>query len=163
MASSHVPVLLDIWLSIHIVGGHFLIPVLLVTFLLSKAKRDATLVNLGITLSASSVLNCLLSDLPRPLPFLPLTHMLQGCIHTNTMDLNQISHCVSFKPQVLAHLPPCPSLPILAYPCLNPFAFIRWSVAALTLILQIRSRVELKPVPWLPAVRSSSCLLNPRT
>jgi hypothetical protein len=162
MTSFHVRVLLDIWFSIHIVGGHFLIPVLLVTFLFSKAKRDATLVNLGITLSASSVLNCLLSDLSRPLPFLPLTRMLQGCIHTSTMDLNQTSHCVSFKPQVLAHLPPCPSLPILAYSRLN-FAFIRWSVAALSLILQIRSRVELKPVRWLPAVRSSSYLLNPRT
>jgi len=61
MVSSHVRTLFDVWHSFHIVGGHFLVPVLVVTFLFSKAKRDATLINLGIILSLTSVFNCLLS------------------------------------------------------------------------------------------------------
>ena len=115
MVSPHVQTLFDIWFSFHVVGGHFLIPVLLVTFLLSKAKRDATLINFGLTISFSSVINCLLSVVPRPRPFSSpsLTHLLQGSIHTNTLDLNQIRDCASFRPQRLEHLPPCLSFPIL--------------------------------------------------
>jgi len=112
-------VLLDIWFSFHIAGGHFLIPVLLVTFLLSKAKRDATLINLGITLSLSSVFNCLLSVLPRPPPFSPLTRTFQGFMHINILALNQTRDCVFYRPRRLAHLPPCMSSPILAWFTLN--------------------------------------------
>ena len=38
-----------------------MVPVLVVTFIFSKAKRDATLINFGITLVLTSVINCLLS------------------------------------------------------------------------------------------------------
>jgi len=47
--------------SLNIIGGHFLIPVLVITFLFSKAKCDATLINFGIILMLTSVINCLLS------------------------------------------------------------------------------------------------------
>ncbi|KAI0262171.1 hypothetical protein BC834DRAFT_845160 [Gloeopeniophorella convolvens] len=56
----YVRTLLDLWFTFHIVGGHFLIPVLLATFLFSQAKRDAALINLGLTFSLMSVFNCLL-------------------------------------------------------------------------------------------------------
>jgi hypothetical protein len=121
MVPAHVPVLLDIWFSFHIVGGHFLIPVLLVTFLLSKARRDVTLINLGITLSLSSVFNCLLSVLPRPPPFPPLTRTFQGSMRINTLVPNQTRDCVSYRLQRLAHLPPCTSSPIPACFTLNAF------------------------------------------
>jgi len=121
MAPSHVQVFLDIWFSFHIVGGHFLIPVLLVTFLLSKAKRDVTLVNLGVTLSLSSVCNCLLSVLPRPPPFSPLTYTFQGSMRINTLAPNQTRDCVFYRPRRLAHPPPCTSSPIPACFTLNAF------------------------------------------
>ena len=60
----NVHALLDIWFSFQIIGGHFLVPVLVVTFLFSKAKRDATLMNFGFTLILSSINNCLLSVIP---------------------------------------------------------------------------------------------------
>ena len=56
--------LLDTWLSFQIIGGHFLVPILVVTFLFSKAKRDATLINFGFTLILCSINNCLLSVIP---------------------------------------------------------------------------------------------------
>lgn len=56
----HVRALFYAWFSLNIIGGHFMVPVLLVTFLFSKAKRDATLINFGITLVLTSVINCLL-------------------------------------------------------------------------------------------------------
>ncbi|KAI0295238.1 hypothetical protein BC826DRAFT_909416 [Russula brevipes] len=59
-ASPHVRVLIEVWFSFQIIGGHFLVPVLIATFLLTKAKRDATLINLGVTLTLSSIFNCLL-------------------------------------------------------------------------------------------------------
>ncbi len=79
---SPLQTLFDIWFSFHVVGGHFLIPVLLVTFLLSKAKRDATLINFGLTISFSSVINCLLSVVPRPRPF-PITHASASRLYTH--------------------------------------------------------------------------------
>jgi hypothetical protein len=60
-STAHVRALSYAWFSLNIIGGHFLVPVLLVTFLSSKAKRDATLINFGITLILTSVINCLLS------------------------------------------------------------------------------------------------------
>jgi hypothetical protein len=63
-APPHVRALLDAWFSFHIIGGHFLVPVLITTFLFSKAKRDATLINFGITIILSSITNCLLSVIP---------------------------------------------------------------------------------------------------
>ena len=115
---SHLRALFDVWFSLHIVGGHFLVPVLIVTFLFSKAKRDATLINCGITLSLSSVFNCLLSVSFSFIHLYPpsLTHLLQDSTQTNTLDPNQTKHCASFKPQHLAHAPPCPSFPILSWP-----------------------------------------------
>jgi hypothetical protein len=53
--------LFDAWFSLNIIGGHLLVPVLVITFLFSEAKRDATLINFGITLILTSVINCLLS------------------------------------------------------------------------------------------------------
>ena len=156
MVSSHVRALFDVWFSFHIVGGHFLVPVLIVTFLVSKAKRDATLINFGIMLSLSSVFNCLLSASFSPSAFnSSLTRLPQDSTRKNTSDPNQTRDCVFFRPQHLAHLLPCPSFPIPSHPSLNVFAFPRWSVGALTLILQIRSRVELKPVRGLYVVRFS--------
>jgi hypothetical protein len=60
----NVRALLDTWFTFHILGGHFLVPLLVVTFLFSKAKRDATLINFGFTLILSSIANCLLSVIP---------------------------------------------------------------------------------------------------
>jgi hypothetical protein len=57
----HVRALLDAWFLLNIIGGHFLVPILILTFLLSKAKRDATLINIGIILVLTSIINCLLS------------------------------------------------------------------------------------------------------
>lgn len=57
----HVRALFYAWFSLSIIGGHFMVPVLVVTFIFSKAKRDATLINFGITLVLTSVINCLLS------------------------------------------------------------------------------------------------------
>ena len=60
----NVRALLDAWFTFQILGGHVLVPVLVVTFLFSKAKRDATLINFGFTLILSSIANCLLSVIP---------------------------------------------------------------------------------------------------
>jgi len=59
--TTHVRALFYAWFSLNIIGGHFLVPVLVTTFLFSKAKRDATLINFGIILILTSVINCLLS------------------------------------------------------------------------------------------------------
>jgi hypothetical protein len=59
--SPNVRALFYAWFSLNIIGGHFMVPALIVTFLTSKAKRDATLINFGITLILTSVINCLLS------------------------------------------------------------------------------------------------------
>ncbi|KAI0302314.1 hypothetical protein B0F90DRAFT_204909 [Multifurca ochricompacta] len=59
-SDSHVRLILNIWFTFQIIGGHFLTPLLLITFLFSKAKRDATLFSLGVTLVLSSICNCLL-------------------------------------------------------------------------------------------------------
>ena len=111
----HLRALFDIYFSFHIVGGHVLIPVLLVTFLLSKAKRDATLINLGMTLMLSSIFSCLLSVVPRVLLLPPLMRPCQGSMRMNTLDPNQIRDCVSLRLQRLAQVPLCSSLlwPIL--------------------------------------------------
>jgi len=85
-----------------------------------------------------------------------LTRLLQDSTQMNTLDPNQIRDCVLFRPQHLAHPPPCPPFPIPSWPILSQRVCVsRWSVAALALILQIRSRVELKPVRWLSVVRLS--------
>jgi len=55
-----VHALFDAWFSLNIIGGHFLVPILILTFLLSKAKRDATLINFAIILVLTSIINCLL-------------------------------------------------------------------------------------------------------
>ncbi|KAI0250030.1 hypothetical protein BJV78DRAFT_616409 [Lactifluus subvellereus] len=110
--SHHLRVLLDVWFSFHIVGGHFLVPALLVTFLFSKARRDATLINLGATLMLSSIGSCLL-------------------LYTNE------------------YLGPEPKKGL----CIFQAAIFgasapMWSIAALTLVLQVRSRVMMKANRW---------------
>jgi hypothetical protein len=78
-APLNVRALLDAWFSFHIIGGHFLVPVLITTFLFSKAKRDATLINFGITIILSSITNCLLSVMPcvipRPPTYAPVSRL----------------------------------------------------------------------------------------
>lgn len=61
ISPSAARVLIDIWITFQTVGGHFLTPILIATFLFSKAKRDSTLINLGLTFVLTSVFNCLLS------------------------------------------------------------------------------------------------------
>ncbi|KAI0269457.1 hypothetical protein BGY98DRAFT_307056 [Russula aff. rugulosa BPL654] len=109
----HVRALFYAWFSLNIIGGHFMVPVLLVTFLFSKAKRDATLINFGITLVLTSVINCLL-------------------LYANE------------------YLGPEPSKGLCIFQAAGFGASApTWAAAALTLVVQIRSRVELKSVPWL--------------
>lgn len=60
ISPSAARVLIDIWITFQTVGGHFLTPILIATFLFSKAKRDSTLINLGLTFVLTSVFNCLL-------------------------------------------------------------------------------------------------------
>jgi hypothetical protein len=56
------------------------------------------------------------------------------------------------------HVRPFSSLAYYSNP-FNTFSFDRWAVAALTLVIQIRSKVELKAVPWLFFVRVCSSRL----
>ncbi|KAF8483721.1 hypothetical protein DFH94DRAFT_321978 [Russula ochroleuca] len=112
-APPHARALLDVWFSFHIIGGHFLVPVLITTFLFSKARRDATLINFGITIILSSITNCLLL----------YAHEYLGPEPNKTLCIFQAAAFGASAPM--------------------------WSVAALTLVLQIRSRVELKDVRWL--------------
>ncbi|KAI0000994.1 hypothetical protein BJV77DRAFT_254309 [Russula vinacea] len=112
-APPNVRALLDAWFSFHIIGGHFLVPVLITTFLFSKAKRDATLINFGITIILSSITNCLLL----------YAHEYLGPEPNKTLCIFQAAAFGASAPM--------------------------WSVAALTLVLQIRSRVELRDVRWL--------------
>ncbi|KAI0319263.1 hypothetical protein OF83DRAFT_1170343 [Amylostereum chailletii] len=48
------------WFTLNIIGGHFLLPILVATFLFTKARRDVTLINLLITMILTSVFSCLL-------------------------------------------------------------------------------------------------------
>ncbi|KAI9452810.1 hypothetical protein F5148DRAFT_496358 [Russula earlei] len=89
-------------------------PVLIVTFLFSKARRDATLINLGITIMLSSICNCLLL----------YAHEYLGPEPNKRL-------CIFQAAAFGANAPMC-------------------AVAALTLVIQIRSRLELKNVRWLP-------------
>ncbi|KAH9965477.1 hypothetical protein BC827DRAFT_859959 [Russula dissimulans] len=112
----HVRVLFAVWFSFQIVGGHFLIPILIVTFLLRKARRDATLINFGMTITLTSISNCLLL----------YTHQYLGPEPNKTL-------CIVQAATFGASAPMC-------------------SVATLTTVVQIRSRMKLKPVRWLPAM-----------
>lgn len=101
------------WFSLNIIAGHFLVPVLVITFLFSKAKRDATLINFGIILILTSIINCLL-------------------LYTSE------------------YLGPEPSKGLCIFQAAGFGASApTWAVAALTLVVQIRSKVELKRAPWL--------------
>ncbi|KAN0125707.1 hypothetical protein V8E52_000914 [Russula decolorans] len=109
----HVRALFDAWFSLNIIGGHFLVPVLVITFLFSKAKRDATLINFGIILILTSFINCLL-------------------LYTSE------------------YLGPEPSKGLCIFQAAGFGASApTWAIAALTLVVQIRSKVELKTAPWL--------------
>ncbi|KAH9976123.1 hypothetical protein BGW80DRAFT_1291502 [Lactifluus volemus] len=109
----HLQVLFDVWFGFHIAGSQVLLPILLATFMFTKARRDATLINLGAALMLSSICNCLL-------------------LYTNE------------------YLGPEPKKPLCVLQAAGFGASgPMWSVAALTLILQIRSRVELKTEQWI--------------
>ncbi|KAI0046453.1 hypothetical protein FA95DRAFT_1371500 [Auriscalpium vulgare] len=62
---------LILWFTFHIIGGHILLPILVITFIFSRAKRGVPLINLAATFSLGSVCACLLLyadeyDGPRP-------------------------------------------------------------------------------------------------
>jgi hypothetical protein len=155
-ASPHVRVLIDVWFSFQIIGGHVLVPILIATFLLTKAKRDATLINLGVTLTLSSIFNCLLSVVPR-VPPQAITHPPDSRLYADQYvgpEPNRrlcIFQAAAFGASAPMFVPALTPL----FSAFNAFTFSRWSIATLTLVSQMRSRVELKTVRCLVAVRLS--------